>query len=264
MRIVVCVKHVPDVQSERRIEAGRVVRGEDDVLNELDENAIEAGVELVERFGGECVALTMGPQDAEEAVMRALQMGADRGILVSDDQLAGADAIGTARVLHAAINRIASEQPVDMVITGMASLDGMTSMLPSALAAMLGMPHLGLAHSIEVDQVEGAYQVDIERSADGFEDTLRSTTPLLVSVTDQLNEPRFPTFAAMKAAHTKPLEQWELTDLDSYAQGAVLSEHIAAVSVDAAQPAPLRCAGTVITDSGDGGTRLAAYLKEVL
>ena len=83
MRIVVCVKHVPDMQSERRFEDGRLVRGEDDVLNELDENAIEAAVQLKEAEEnadreGEVIALTMGPEDAEDALMRALQMGADR------------------------------------------------------------------------------------------------------------------------------------------------------------------------------------------
>ena len=97
MKIVVCIKHVPDVQSERRLEGGRLVRGEDDVLNELDENAVEAAVALVEDLGGEVVALTMGPEDAEDGLRRALQMGADSGVLVTDESLAGAE-IGRAHV----------------------------------------------------------------------------------------------------------------------------------------------------------------------
>ena len=95
MKIVVCIKHVPDVQSERRLEDARLVRGEDDVLNELDENAVEAAVSLVEDLGGRVVALTMGPEDAEDAVRRALQMGVDSGVVVSDDDLAGADVVTT-------------------------------------------------------------------------------------------------------------------------------------------------------------------------
>ena len=134
MRIVVCIKHVPDVQSERRLEDGRLVRGEEDVLNELDENAVEAAVCLAEEADGEVVALTMGPEDSEDGVRRALQMGADSGVVVADDALAGADVVTTARVLAAAIERIGE---VDLVVTGMASLDAMTSMLPGALAAAL-------------------------------------------------------------------------------------------------------------------------------
>ena len=114
MRIVVCVKHVPDMQSERRFEGGRLVRGEDDVLNELDENAIEAAVQLKESEEdagreAEVVALTMGPEDAEDSLMRALQMGADRAYIVSDEFLEGSDVITTASVLSVAIAKIAQE-----------------------------------------------------------------------------------------------------------------------------------------------------------
>ena len=94
------------MQSERRLEDGRLVRGEDDVLNELDENAIEAAVSIAEELGGEVIALTMGPEDAEDSVRRALQMGADSGVVVSDDSLAGADVVATAKTLAAAIARI--------------------------------------------------------------------------------------------------------------------------------------------------------------
>ena len=122
-------EHVPDMQSERRFEGGRLVRGEDDVLNELDENAIEAAVQLKESEEdagreAEVVALTMGPEDAEDSLMRALQMGADRAYIVSDEFLEGSDVITTASVLSVAIAKIAQEcGPVDLVLTGMASLD---------------------------------------------------------------------------------------------------------------------------------------------
>nr|MCW1079462.1 electron transfer flavoprotein subunit beta [Streptococcus anginosus] len=106
----------------RRMEDGFLVRGEEDVLNELDENAVEAAVSLVEELGGEVVTLTMGPEDAEDALMRALQMGADRGVLISDEALAGADAGLTALALAGAIQTLADEKPIDLVITGMASL----------------------------------------------------------------------------------------------------------------------------------------------
>ncbi|MFC7580275.1 electron transfer flavoprotein subunit beta/FixA family protein [Schaalia naturae] len=257
MRIVVCVKHVPDAQSDRRIEDGRVVRGEDDVLNELDENAVEEAVSLVEAHGGEVVAVTMGPEDAHDAVMRALQMGADRGVVVTDDRLAGADAIATAAVLAAAVRRLGSEAPVDLVVTGMASLDGMTSMVPAALAAELRWPALGLAHALEVSGAEGDWRVRAERSADGFDEVSEAGAPVVVSVTDQINEPRYPSFQTMRAARAKPVEQWTLDDL---AEGEGLppssTRVLEAGAVGRSGP------GTVIADSGDAGERLARYLIE--
>src|SRR5690606_27889770 len=121
MRIVVCVKHVPDVQSERRLtDDGRLDRDQGDgTINELDENAVEAAVSLVEQHGGEVVALTVGPDDASDAVRRALQMGAHSAVHVSDDAIAGSDAFGTATVLAAAVRRIGRETPVDLVVLGM-------------------------------------------------------------------------------------------------------------------------------------------------
>lgn len=260
MKIVVCVKHVPDADSDRRIESGRIVRGEDDVLNELDEYAIEEAVTLVEDRGGEVIALTMGPEDSEEAVLRALQMGADRGLVVSDPALEGADAPATADVLAAAVRMIGADDPVDLVLTGMASLDGMTSMLAPALAATLDWPLLDLAQTVQVEDTDqdGAWKVTVTRNADGFEDTLSATTPLVVSVTDQINEPRYPSFKTMRAAKQKPLDFVELVDLEvgrSFDEGSALT-----VVIDA-QPV-VREGGVVVTDSGDGGTQLAEYLLE--
>ena len=225
MRIVVCIKHVPDVQSERRIEDGRLVRGEEDVLNELDENAVEAAVCLAEEADGEVIALTMGPEDAEDGVRRALQMGADSGVVVADDDLAGADVVTTARVLAAAIERIGE---VDLVVTGMASLDSMTSMLPGALAAALHLPALTLANRLEVDG--GA--VTVTRTVGTVREVLSAPLPALVSVTDQANEPRYPNFAAMRAAKKKPIDFWDASEL-----GLQAAEPAVAVVDDEARPA---------------------------
>ena len=257
MKIVVCIKHVPDVQSERRIEGSRLVRGEDDVLNELDENAVEAAVSLVEELGGEVVALTMGPDDAEDAVRRALQMGADSGVVVSDDDLTGSDVVATARVLAAAVGRIGGVEPaggtgdVDLVVTGMASLDAMTSMLPGALAAALRVPALTLASSLEV----GAEEVTITRTTGTLSEVLSAPLPALVSVTDQANEPRYPNFAAMRAARKKPVDTWDLADLG-------LQPRSAAVEVVGAEARPARQAGTIRTDAGQAGRELAAWLVD--
>lgn len=255
MKIVVCIKHVPDVQSERRLEEGRLVRGEEDVLNELDENAVEAAVALVEDLGGEVIALCMGPEDAEDGVRRALQMGADSGVVVSDEALVGADVPTTARTLAAAISRIGGAEAgpgdVDLVITGMASLDAMTSMLPGALAAALHVPALTLAGSLEVS----ADEATITRSTGTVREVLSAPLPALVSVTDQANEPRYPNFAAMRAARKKPLDVWDLNDL-----GLPAGEPSIAVIDFTERPA--REAGIIRTDAGEAGRDLAAWLVD--
>jgi len=256
MKIVVCIKHVPDVQSERRLEEGRLVRGEDDVLNELDENAVEAAVALVEELGGEVIALCMGPEDAEDGVRRALQMGADSGVVVSDDALVGADVPTTARTLAAAVSKIggADSGPgdVDLIITGMASLDAMTSMLPGALAAALHVPALTLAGSLEVS----ADEATITRSTGTVREVLSAPLPALVSVTDQANEPRYPNFAAMRSDRKKPVDVWDLGDLGL---DAVAEAGIAVVDFT---ERPAREAGVIRTDAGEAGRELAAWLVE--
>ena len=264
MRIAVCVKHIPDVQSERRIEDGRLVRGEDDVLNELDENAIEAAVSLVEEHGGEVIAVTMGPQDAEDALVRALQMGADRAILVTDERLEGADVVTTARVLGAALDQLREDEPLDMVITGMAALDSLTSALPAALATILHLPYLGLAHQMSLTgEEEGPWTVTIQRTADGFDDTLTSSTPVLVSVTDQINEPRYPSFKTMRAARSKPLDELSLDDVDDASLDEIRQDGAPrAINVLDAQERERDGEGTIVADSGDGGHQLARYLME--
>lgn len=265
MRIVVCVKHVPDLQAERSLDAaGHLVRGDDDVLNELDENAVEAALELAEATGGEVVALTMGPDDAVDAVRRALQMGAASGVHVVDDRAAGSDVVGTARVLAAAVRKLGEEAPVDLVVTGMASMDGLTAMLPSALAASLELPQLTLAGRVAID----GRTVTVTRTIGDADEVLAAELPLVLSVTDQANEPRYPNFKAIMAAKKRPVAIWDLDDLSLASTGAetdggpeVGTAGAGTVVVHAA-PRPPREAGRVITDSGDAGAQLAAYLVE--
>lgn len=258
MRIVVCVKHVPDLMAERRLdEGGRVVRdGGDGTLNELDENAVEAALALAEAHDAEVVALTMGPDDAQDAVRRALQMGADRAVHVLDESLAGTDVFGTAVVLAAAVRRIGQDLPVDLVMTGMASLDALTSMLPAALAATLGLPQLTLAAEVEV--ADGA--VRVRRDLDHATEVLRAPLPALVSVTDQANEPRYPAFAGIMAARKKPVETLTLADLG--VDPASVGTAGARTLVLSAAERPARQNRVLLTDEGDGGTRLAEYLVE--
>ncbi|MBX9245533.1 electron transfer flavoprotein subunit beta/FixA family protein [Actinotalea ferrariae] len=260
MRIVVCVKHVPDLQAERGFtEEGRVDRSQGDgTLNELDENAVEAAVSIVEEHGGEVVAVTMGPADAEDAVRRALQMGAEAAVHVVDDALEGSDAFGTARVLAAAVRKLEEDGPVDLVVTGMAALDGLMSVVPTLLAGHLRLPQATLAAELTVDAA--ARTVRVRRELDHASEVVEATLPALVSVTDQSNQPRYPNFKAIMAARKKAVTTWSLADL-----GIAATEVGAAgarTQVLEAAPRPPRENRVLVTDEGDAGTRLAAFLVE--
>lgn len=281
VKIVVCVKHVPDPQGEPRIEAGRIVRGEDDILNDLDEYAVEEAVQLIENASGtadagdvagadgdnpdgEVIALTIGSEDSEEAVLRALQMGATRGVHVCDDALAGLDVVGTAKVLAAAIAQIRSESgAVDLVFTGLASADGMTSLLPAALAAELGFPLLGNANELTleaggaVDHGGTAGRVHVKRTVDGFAEEISASLPAVVSVTDQINEPRYPSFKTMRAAREKPLDTLTLGDLADFVEESALQSSLEVVEASERTRAK---DSQIVQDTGNGGELLAEYL----
>ncbi len=259
MHIVVCVKHVPDVQAERGFtDDGTVDRDQGDgTLNELDENAVEAAVRLVEEHGGEVTAVSMGPDDADDALRRALQMGAEHAVHVVDDALAGSDAFATARVLAAAVRAVGEERPVDLVVTGMASLDGLMSVVPTLLALELGLPQATLA--AEVSVADGV--VRVRRELDRSTEVVEAPLPALVSVTDQANQPRMPNFKAIMAARKKQVTTWGLDDLG--VDTATVGAAGARTRVVTAEPRPAREHRVLITDDdGDAGVRLAAWLAE--
>ena len=256
------VKHVPDIQSERALGPdGRVVRdGGDGTINELDENAVEAALLLIEQHGGEVVALTVGPADAVDAVRRALQLGADRGVHVLDDAIAGSDVFGTVAVLAAAVRRLGAEAPVDLVLTGMAGLDGLTSLVPAALAAELDLPQLTLASELAVVSIGSGWTARVRRDLDHATEVLEAPLPALVSVTDQANEPRYPNFKGIMAARKKPVEVLSLADLG--VDATTVGDAGARTEVVEAARRPARENRVLVTDDGDAGLRLAAYLVE--
>jgi len=258
----VLVKHVPDIQSERALGPdGRVVRdGGDGTINELDENAVEAALLLVEQHGGEVVALTVGPADAVDAVRRALQLGADAGVHVLDDAIAGSDVFGTVAVLAAAVRRLGADAPVDLVLTGMAGLDGLTSLVPAALAAELDLPQLTLATELTVVATGSGWTARVRRDLEHATEVLEAPLPALVSVTDQANEPRYPNFKGIMAARKKPVEVLELADLG--VDPTTVGDAGARTEVVDAAARPARENRILVSDNGDAGIRLAAYLVE--
>lgn len=257
MRIVVCVKHVPDVQSERGFVDGRVDRASGDgALNELDENAVEAALQLVATHGGEVTVLTVGPDDADDAVRRGLQMGAHHAVRVTDDAIAGSDAFGTALVLAAAVRHLAAAEPVDLVITGMAALDGLMSVVPSLLAAYLDLPQATLAAELTV--TDGVARV--RRELDHVTEVLEVDLPALVSVTDQANDARYPSFAGIMAARKAQVTVWSLAELG--VDPSTVGDVGARTLVLTAEPRPVREDRVLITDTGQAGAALAAFLDE--
>jgi len=258
MRILVTVKFTPDLQSNRSFSEGTVTRTADDgSMNELDEYAVEAALQLVEAAGeGEVYALTVGGSDAVAAVRKALQLGAHHAIHVDDAAVAGSDVFGTAAVLAAAIRKVHDEAPLDLVITGMAALDGLTSMLPTALAAELDWAQLTLASSLEV--ADGA--ATIVRVLPDAHETVTAPLPAVVSVTDEINKPRYPNFKLIMAARKAEVTTWSLADLgvDPASVGATAAR---TTVVDASER-PARADQRIVTDKGQGGAELAAFLIE--
>jgi electron transfer flavoprotein beta subunit len=255
MNIVVCVKYVPDATADRHFEGDNTVDrvGVDGLLSELDEYAVEQSLQIKEKLGDdtEVTVLTVGPDDATDAVRKALQMGADKGVHVVDDAIAGSDALATSLVLAEAIKKIDH----DLVVCGMASTDGSMGVLPAMLAERLGVPGLTLGSEVEVS----GDTVKIRRDGDTATETIEATLPAVVSVTDQSGEARYPSFKGIMAAKKKPLETWSLSDLGVDAELVGLSAAWSAVEGTEARPP--RTQGEVVTDEdGSGATALVEFL----
>ena len=253
MNIVVCVKYVPDAQGERGFTDDNTTDREnvDGLLSELDEYAVEAALKLVESDGGEVTALTVGPAEAVDAVKKALQMGADKAIHVNDEAIAGSDSLATSLVLAEAIKKAGE---ADLVLFGLASTDGGMSVIPAMVAERLGLPQVTQVSTLEV--ADG--KVTGRRDSDTASETYVSSIPAVVSVTDQINEPRYPSFKGIMAAKKKPVEELTLADLGVDA-GQVGLENSATKVLETAKRPP-REQGEVITDEGDGGKKLVEFL----
>ena len=261
MKILVCIKQVPDSWAEKKLSPGKVLDREsaDAVLNDLDEYAVEEALRIVEANGGveaghTITLLSMGPERAQEALRKGLSMGADAAIHISDSALAGSDALSTSRVLAEAIKR---EQP-DLILTGTESTDARMSVIPSMLSERLEMPHLSFAGEVRVDVSAG--KVATKRMTDEGVESMESSLPAIVTVIEKINEPRYPSFKGIMAAKKKTIESKSLADI-SLSANEVGSAGAWSV-VENAQARPPREKGVKIEDSGDAGTKLADYLAE--
>jgi electron transfer flavoprotein beta subunit len=254
MNIVVCVKYVPDATGDRRFEADNTVDrvGVDGLLSELDEYAIEQALQIKEKTGDvEVTVLTVGPEGAVDAIRKALQMGADKGVHVSDEAIAGSCALSTSLVLAEAVKKLDH----DLVMFGMGSTDGAMGVIPAMVSERLGVPGMTFGSAIEVD----GDKVKIRRDGDTATVTAEGKLPLVASVTDQTGEARYPSFKGIMAAKKKPIDTWSLSDLGVDASQVGLDA--ASTTVENTEERPPRTAGEIVTDEdGSGAKALVDFL----
>ena len=253
MNIVVLCKQVPDTYSERRLRGdGALDRDASDaVLDEINERAVEEALQLKEAHDATVTVVSMGPDRATEAIRKALSMGADAAVHLSDEALAGSDAVGTARALAGAIGTVGE---VDLVLAGNEASDGRSAAVPAMIAEILGLP--ALTHARQVT-VEGS-TLTVHRETDDGVTVLSAELPAVVSVGEKINEPRYPSFKGIMAAKKKKVTTLSLADagLDASQVGAAG----ALTSVVTATPKPPKSAGEKVVDDGDGGAKVAAFL----
>ena len=230
--------------------------GVDAVLNDLDEYAVEEALRIVEAHGGNeeggansVTIVSMGPERATEAIRKALSMGANDAILVSDAALAGSDALATSKVLAEVIKN----GGFDLVICGTESTDARMSVVPAMLAQRLGWAQLTFASMVSVDPA--ANTVWIARTTEAGVDAIHAKLPAVVSVVEKINEPRYPSFKGIMAAKKKTIDSRDLATV------GVSAESAWSLVADSA-PRPPRAAGIKVTDDGNGGNDLVKFLTE--
>jgi electron transfer flavoprotein beta subunit len=253
MNIVVLVKQVPDSGAERTLSPAdnTVDRGAaSNVINEMDEYAIEEALKIKEAHGGEVTVLTMGPERAAESIRKALSMGPDKAVHISDEALHGSCAVATSKVLAAALGTLNA----DLILCGAESTDGRVQVMPHMLAERLGVAALTGARKLTVD----GGTLTVERQTEEGYEVVTASTPAVVSVWDTINEPRYPSFKGIMAAKKKPVETLSLGDLGLSADAVGIAGSMTAVDDVATRPP--RQAGQVVKDEGDGGEKVAAFL----
>ncbi|MBK8419595.1 electron transfer flavoprotein subunit beta/FixA family protein [Candidatus Villigracilis saccharophilus] len=217
MKIIACIKQVPDSEAKVKAEGGQVSWGDAPlVINPFDEYAVEGALQQKEASGGTVTALCVGGESAKDALKHALAMGADDAVLVSDAALNDLDTVGAARVLAAAINKIGG---ADMVIFGRQTLDNGAGLTPAQTARIIGWPMLGLAGQIKVD----AGSVTVERVIEEGRQTVSAKMPVVLSVVQSIGEPRYPSFMGIRKASKATIPVWSLSDLGASAPAPVVT-----------------------------------------
>ncbi|MBT5757271.1 MAG: electron transfer flavoprotein subunit beta/FixA family protein [Acidimicrobiaceae bacterium] len=256
MKVAVCVKQIPDPADPGALDPSTKTLKRDMklILDESDSYGVEMALQLVDAAGGgEVTLVSMAPNGEVNGLRTALAMGADKAILISDEALAGSDALGTAKILAAAIARA---EP-DLVLAATESSDGYTGTVPEQIAELMGLPSVTFAKSIETTDSG----VNVKRQTEAGFDDVSCPLPCLVSVTAGVVEPRYPSFKGIMAAKSKPVDQLTIADLgiDAGSVGwAGAGQEIIAV-----EEAPVRESGEIIEDEGEAYLRIVSFLEEL-
>jgi electron transfer flavoprotein beta subunit len=255
MKIVALIKQVPDTYSERKLSDSDQTldrEGTEAVIDEINERAVEAALQLKEaNDGSEVVVVCMGPDRATDAIRKALSMGADSAVHLSDEAIHGSCAVQTAKALTKVIGTV---DGWNLVVAGEQASDGQIGAVPAMVADLLGVP--SLTHATELS-VQGT-TATVKRETDDGVTHLSAELPAVVSIGEKANEPRYPSFKGIMAAKKKPVETLDLSGAGIDASEVGLAN--ALTTVTSAAPKPPKQAGEKVTDEGDGGQKIAEYL----
>jgi electron transfer flavoprotein beta subunit len=257
VNIVVCIKQVPDTETQIKIAAdGKSIVTDDIkwVMNPYDEFGVEEALRLKEKFGGEVTVVGLGPKRVTESLRTALAMGADKGILISDDALEGSDSLAVAKALAAAIKDL----EYDIIFTGQRGVDDDLGVVGASLAEILGIPQVSLAVKIEVS--EDGKSLKANRPVEGQTLVIETPLPVLITAQKGLNEPRYASLPGIMKAKKKPLEEKTIADLGLDA--GLFGEGGRKVKIIEMTPPPERKAGKII--EGETPQEKAAGLAKML
>jgi electron transfer flavoprotein beta subunit len=255
MRIAVCVKQIPDPATPYDLDPDthRVVRPNDQVLDDTDRFGVEVGLQLAEGNEGTVTLFSMSPSGSLQGIRQALAMGADKAVIIDDEALAGSDALTTSKVLAAAIER----EGFDLIIAGTESTDGYTGVVPQQIAELVDVPSLTFARKVEA--TDGGVRIE-QQTAGGY-DVVEAPLPALLAVTSGAVEPRYPTFKGIMQAKKKPIDVLTAADLGfgpDQVGDAAAGQVITSVTAIAA-----REAGEIVEDEGEGYLKIIALLEQV-
>jgi electron transfer flavoprotein beta subunit len=255
MKIAVCVKQVPDAAIHKRIDPGtkRLDRSGEGALNQFDTQAVEEALRIKETGGGgEVILVSLGPADALDSLRKALAMGADRAVLVSDEAATGSDLLATSRALAAVLER----EGADMVVFGQQSSDSDGAVLWAAVAERLRRPVISQVAELTVadGKVRGKRQTEF-----GY-DLIEAPLPAVVAVSDAINEPRYPSLKGIMGAKKKPQET--LSGADLGLEPGTLGEQGSGTTVIALGEPPPRGEARKIEDDGSAAQQVVDFLAE--
>jgi electron transfer flavoprotein beta subunit len=254
VKIAVCVKQVPDATSHKRLDPGthRLDRSGEGVLNATDVNAVEEALRLKDAHGGEVVVVSLGPEKAMESLRKALAMGADRALLVTDESAAGSDLVATSRALAAALEK----EEADLVLFGQQSSDADGAVLWAAVSDRLRRPMVSQVAELTV---EGAELTGKRQTEFGY-DVIAAPLPAVVAVSDAINEPRYPSLKGIMGAKSKPQETLSLADVGVEADQ--VGEAGSATTVRSSSPPPPKSGQVKLEDDGNAAEKIVEYLAE--